>query len=124
MSGLAAVAKDGIEERDGIAVVHETRMQADAPKRGGADLIGGVVVFRDGEISPVDLVHVLAVVLQHGHDEAVAGADMVKEEISVGVKLLSRERRWDGEGAAVNFRAGGGGGKRLDVTNIAADFAE
>src|SRR6266481_3334714 len=108
MSGLAAVAKDGVEERYGIAVVHETRMQADAPKRGSADLVGGVVVFRDGEISPVDLVHVLAVVLQHGHDEAVAGADIVKEEVAVGMKLLFRERRWDGEGAAVDFRAGSG----------------
>src|SRR5713101_1568915 len=124
MSGLAAVAKDGVEERYGIAVVHETRMQADAPKRGGADLIGGVVVFGNGHISSVGLVHLLAVVLQHGRDEAVAGADIVKEEVAVGVKLLFRERRRDGEGTAVNFRAGGGGGERLDVTDVAAHFVE
>src|SRR5882724_944334 len=85
-------------------------MQADAPERGGADLIGGIVVFRDGEISPIDLVHVLTVVLQHGRDDAVACADIVKEEVAVRVKLLFRERGRDGEGAAVNFRAGGGGG--------------
>src|SRR5712692_2372926 len=102
MSGLAAVAKDGVEERYRIAVVHETRMQADAPKRGGADLIGGVVVFGNGEISPVGLVHLLAIVLQHGRDEAVAGADIVKEEVAVRVELLSRKRWRDREGAAVN----------------------
>src|SRR5712664_2219974 len=124
MSGLAAVAKDGVEERYGIAVVHETRMQADTPKRGSADLIGGVVVFGNGEISPVGLVHLLAVVLQHGRDEAVAGADIVKEEVPIGVELLSRERRRDGEGATVDFCAGGGGGERLDVAGIAAHFVE
>jgi hypothetical protein len=31
VSGLAAVAEDGVEKGDGSAVVHETRMQADAP---------------------------------------------------------------------------------------------
>src|SRR6266404_1095463 len=124
MSGLAAVAKHAVEERYGIAVVHETRMQADAQNRGGANLIVGVVVFGNGEISPVGLVHLLAVVLQHGRDEAVAGADIVKEEVPIGVELLSRKRRRDGEGAAVNFRAGRGGGERLDVTNIAADFVK
>src|SRR6266851_5037608 len=66
-----------VEKGDGSAVVHETRMQADAPKRGGADFVCGVVELGDGEIVPGGLVHVLAVVLQHGHDDAVAGADIV-----------------------------------------------
>src|SRR6267143_561161 len=123
-SGLAAVAQDGVEKRYRIAVVHETRVQADAPKRCGADFIGGVVVFGDGEISPGGLVHLLAVVLQHGRDDAVAGADIVEEEVAVGMKLLFRERGRDGEGAAVDFCAGRGGGEGLDVTNIAADLFE
>src|SRR5260370_24885700 len=37
VTGLAAVAEDGVEKGDGSAVVHETRMQADAPKRGSAN---------------------------------------------------------------------------------------
>src|SRR5216684_3984244 len=121
VSGLAAVAEDGVEKSDGSAVVHETRMQADAPKRGGADFVCGVVEFGDGEVSPGDLVHVLAIVLGHGHDDAVAGADIVEQEVAVGMKLLFPERRWDGESAAVDSCAGRSGGERLDVTNIAAD---
>jgi len=118
------MAQDGIEKRYGIAVVHETRVQADAPKRGGADFIGGVVVFGDGEASPGDRVHVLAVVLQHSSDDAVAGADIVEQKVAVGMKLLFPERRWDGEGAAVDLRAGRSSRERLDVTNIAADLFE
>src|SRR5216684_163145 len=120
VSGLAAMAQDGVEKRYGFAVVHETRVQADAPERGGADFIGGVVVFGGGEVSPGGLVHLLAVVFRHGRNDAVAGADIVEEEVTVGMKLLFRERGRDGEGAAVDFCAGRGGGEGLDVTNIAA----
>src|SRR5260370_15369983 len=59
-SGLAAVAEDGVEKGDGSAVVHETRMQAGAPKRGGANFICRVGGLGDGDGSPGDLVHVLA----------------------------------------------------------------
>jgi hypothetical protein len=122
LSGLAAMAQDGVEKGYGLAVVHGTRVQAGTPKRSGADFVCGLVVFGDGEVSPVGLVHFLAVVLEHGHDEAVAGADVVKQEVSIRMKLLIAERRWDGEGAAVDCRAGGSCGERLDVTNIAADL--
>jgi len=43
LSGLAAMAQDGIEKRYGIAVVHETRLQADAPKRAVRDFIGALL---------------------------------------------------------------------------------
>src|SRR3989442_7049980 len=97
-------------------------MQADTPKRSGADFVCSVVVIGDGEVSPVGLVHFLAVVLQHGHDEAVAGTDIVKEEVAIGMKLLIAERRWDGEGAAVDGGAGGGCCERPDGTNIPTDL--
>src|SRR6267143_640831 len=119
---LELKAQDGVEEGYGSAIVHETRMQADAPKRGGADLVGGVVVFGDGEVFPSDLVHLFAVVLEHGHDDAVAGANIMEQKVSVGMKLLITERRWDGESAAVDFCAGRSSRKCLDVANIAADF--
>src|SRR6267154_378719 len=61
--GFATMAKDGVEQGDGSAVVHETRMQANAPERGGANFVCGIAIFGDGEISPVGLVHLLAVVL-------------------------------------------------------------
>jgi len=44
-------------------------------------------------------------VLQHGTTKPSPVPDIVKEEVAVGVKLLFRERRRDGEGSAVNFRA-------------------
>src|SRR6267143_2545514 len=40
------------------------------------------------------------------------------------MKLFFAERRWDGEGAAVDPGTGRGGGERLHVTNIAADSIE
>ena len=122
--GFATVAEDGVEKGDGGAIVHETRVQADTPKRCGADFICGVVVFGDGEVSPSDLVHLLSVVLRHGYDEAVAGANIVEEEVAVGMKLLVPERRRDGKGAAIDSCADRGGGQRLDMTNIAADLIE
>src|SRR5256884_8073400 len=96
-------------------------MQADAPKRSGADFVWSVFVTGAGEASPVGLVHFLGVVLQHGHDEAVAGADIVKQEVSIRVKLLIPERRWDGEGAADDCCAGGRGGVRRGSGKIAAE---
>src|SRR5205823_2396696 len=75
VSGLAAMTQDGIKKGDGSAIVHEARVQADAPKRGGADFVCAVMEFGEREVSPADLVHVLAVMLGHGLDDAVAGAD-------------------------------------------------
>src|SRR5260370_2129066 len=116
VSGLAAVAHDGVEKSYGITIVHETRVQADTPKRRGADFVCGVVVIGDGEVSPVDLVHILAVVLEHGRDDAVAGADIVKEEVSIRMKLLVPKPRWACEGAPLDVCAGLHLGKHLDVT--------
>src|SRR6266478_2230560 len=76
VSGLAAVAHDGVEKSYGINIVHKKREQADTPKRRLADFVCGIVVILDGDVSIVDLVHILAVVLEHGRDDAVVGADI------------------------------------------------
>src|SRR6266852_3510194 len=122
--GFTAMAEDGVEERKRSAVVHETRVQTDTPERSGADFIGGIVVFGDGEIFPGDPVHVLAVMLGHGLDDAVAGADIVEEKVTVRMKLLFTERGGDGESATVDLGTGGSGHKCLDMANVAANFVE
>src|SRR6266478_6754542 len=89
--GFAAVTQDGVMERDGSAVVHETRMHAHTPERSGTDFVGRVVEFGNGEVFQRDLVHLFAVMLGHGLNDAVAGANIVKQEVAVGMKLLSTE---------------------------------
>src|SRR6266576_3440459 len=124
MPGLAAVAEDSVQKRYGSAIVHEARVQADTPERGRTDFIAGVVEFGDREVFPGGLVHPLAIVLQHGHHDAVAGADIVEKEVAVGMKLLFSKSGRDSESAAVDFCSGSRSRERLDVTNIAADFVE
>src|SRR5438876_699128 len=124
MLGFAVVAEDGVEKRDGSAIVHETRVHAHTPERGGTEFIAGVVEFGDGEVFPGGLVHPLAIVLQHGHDDAVAGADVVEEEVAIGMKLLSPQRRSEGVSAAVDSCSGRSSRERLDVTNIAANLVK
>src|SRR5467141_730445 len=120
VSGFAAMAEDGVKKRDGSAIVHQAGVQADTPERSGADFIGGVVEFGDGEIFPSGLVHPLAVMLQHGHDDTIAGANIVEEEVTVGMKLLLPERGRNGESATVDFCTLGSSRKCLHVANIAA----
>src|SRR5882762_996016 len=121
VSGFATMAENGVEKGDGSAIVHQARVQADTPKRSRADFIGGVVEFGDGKISPGGLVHPLAVVLQHSHDDAVASANIVEQEVTVGMKLFLAERGRDGESATVDFRSLGSSRKCLYVANITAN---
>src|SRR5260370_2184 len=74
MLRFAAMAENGVEERDGSAVMHETGVQANAPERGGADFAGGNCEFGGGEGFSGDAIHGLAVVLGHGLGDNVAGA--------------------------------------------------
>src|SRR6266571_3112457 len=84
----------------------------------------GAQEFEHGEVFPRDLVHLFAVMLGHGLNDAVAGANIVKQEVAVGMKLLSAEGGRNGERAAVEVCAGGSGRKRLNVAGIAAHFVE
>src|SRR5260370_31068767 len=122
MFRFAAVAQDGVEKRDGSAVMHEARVQADTPERSRADFVRRVVVFGDREVFPGDPVHVFAVMLGHGLDDAVAGAHIVEEEVAVGMKLLFTERRRDSESAAIDFCAGGGSPNGLPRAKIPTHF--
>src|SRR2546427_12831209 len=95
------MAEDGVEKSVGSAVVHKTRVQADSPERGGADFVGGIVVFGAGEIFPGDGVHVLGGILGHGLDGGGAGTDIGGGKIRVGGKLRITEGRGDSvKGAA------------------------
>src|SRR5438876_9428611 len=99
-------------------------MQTDTPERGRTDFIAGAVEFGDREVFPGGLVHPLAIVLQHGHDDAVARADVVEEEVAIGMKLLCPQRGSEGVSAAVDFCTGWGSRERLDMTNIASKLVK
>jgi len=45
--------------------------------------------------------------LQHGHDDTIAGANIVEEEVTVGMKLLLTERGRDGKSAPLIFLPSG-----------------
>src|SRR6266849_945725 len=79
LSGFAAVAQDGVGKGKRSAIVHQAGVEAEAPERGGAHFFCGLVEFVDREIFPSDRVHLFAVVLGHGLDDAVAAADVVEE---------------------------------------------
>lgn len=78
VGSFAAVAQDGIEKRDGGAVMHQAGVQTDTPERRGANLVGGVVEFGDGEILPGVLVHSFSIMLDHGLDDAVACTNVME----------------------------------------------
>src|SRR5438874_4385203 len=124
MFGFAVVAEDGVQKSDRSTIVHEARVQTDTPERGRTDFIAGAVEFGDREVFPGGLVHPLAIVLQHGHDDAVAGTDVVEEEVAIGMKLLSPQRGSEGVSAAVDSCSGRSSRERLDVTNIAANLVK
>src|SRR6266446_5725190 len=115
MLRFSTMAEDGVEERDGSAVMHETGVQANTPERGGADFVGGIVEFGDGEIFPGDAIHVLAVVLGHGLDDTVAGTDVVEEEVAIGMKLLSSEDGSNGQGPTIDLGSRRGRGQGLNM---------
>ena len=62
--------------------------------------------------------------LGHGLDNAVAGADVVKQEIAVGMKLLICHGSRNGECASVQLCACSRSGQGLNVALVAANFAE
>src|SRR5229473_3129343 len=124
MFRFAEVAENGVKQGDGSAVVHETRVQANTPERGSADFVGGIVEFGDGEVSPGDAIHVLAVMLGHRLDDTVARADIVEKEVAVRVKLLGSEGGINGQGPTIDLCSRLGGGQGLNVTGITANFVE
>jgi hypothetical protein len=102
VGGFATVAQDGVGNGERGAVVHQARVEAETPKRGGAHFVGRVVEFGDGEIFPSDRIHLLAVVLGHGLDDSVAAADVVEEKVALGMEGFIAEGGGNGESAAVD----------------------
>ena len=101
---LSFVAKDGLFARGGGAVVHQAVASPQAPERRGAHFVYGIgrAVLHD----------------------AVAGTDVMKQKIAVGVNDLASQGVWDGEGPAVDHRAGGRGSDGGDMTGGATDLGE
>src|SRR5438477_11638963 len=100
------------------------RSRTHTPEGGRAQAIGGGAMGLKRQILPLDLVHVLAVVLRHGDADAVTGADVVQQEIAVRMERLVSERLGNGEFPAVDDGARRCGGQRRDVADVAADPGE
>jgi hypothetical protein len=81
--------------------VHVARVRAEAPEGDGAQFVGGV--------------------LRGILDDAVAGADVVEEEVAVGMNDFGAEGVGNGEGSAVDDSAGGSGDDGADVAGGASD---
>ena len=99
--GFAVVAVDGAFEREGFEVVHVARMRAEAPERDGAQFVSGV--------------------LRGILDDAVAGADVVEEEVAVGMDDPVAERVRHGERSAIDDHAGASSDDGADMASGAAD---
>src|SRR5437762_13924588 len=107
MFGFAVVAEDGVQKSGGSAVMHEARVQADTPERRGADLVGSIVEFGDGEAFPGGLVHPFAIVLQHGHGESGGASRGVVDGVGVGARVLVSGGGWRGRGVGTHVWAVG-----------------
>src|SRR5271166_569921 len=104
--------------------MHQHRLHTHAPQWSGAHSVGGGLIGFDGKISPLSLVHALAVVLLHGHDDAVTDTDVVQQEVTVRMKGYAPERLGNREFPAIDHRARGCGGQRGDMADVAADLGE
>src|SRR6267154_683253 len=104
--------------------MHQHRLHTHAPQWSGAHSVSGSLIGFEGKVSPLDLVHTLAIVLLHGHDDAVAGADVVQEEVTVRMKGFAPERIGNREFPAIDYRARGRSGQRGDMADVAADLGE
>src|SRR5712664_998720 len=109
------MARDGFEESERGAVVHQAGAQADSPQRGGADFVAAALKILFREVRGHRLEDAMAVVLARGLQDAVAGADVVHQEISVRMQSNGSERGRNCVRAAIDFSSGGGGGERFDV---------
>ena len=68
--------------------------------------------------------HPRTVVFSPGHDDAIAGSDVVQEEIAERVKRFLAKAVWDRERAPIDLCARWRSGQGSDVTDRAADFVK
>jgi hypothetical protein len=104
--------------------MHQTGAQAKTLQRRSAHLVLGPQELEEGKTRKPLRSESAAVMLGGRHDDAVAGAHIVQQEITVGMNGLAAERSGNRQRAAVNRRAFGRGGERRDVTSGAADPVE
>ena len=104
MFGLASVTFDGVFQGQRLEVVHVARMHAESPQRHGAQFIGGI--------------------LRRILDDAVAGFDVMEQEVAVGVNDFIAQGFRHGECSAVDNRSCGRGDDGADVAGGAADLLE
>jgi hypothetical protein len=81
--GLATVTFDGVFQRQGLAIVHMPRVHAKSPQRHGTQFVGGV--------------------LRRILHDAIAGSDVVQQEVAVGMDALIPQSLWHGERSAVDY---------------------
>src|ERR1700747_2682234 len=84
--------------------MHVPRVHAESPQRHGTQFVGGI--------------------LRWILDDAVAGLDVVEQEVAVRMDDLISQGLWDSECSAVDDRSGRGGDDGADMAGGAADPPE
>src|SRR5438309_2316932 len=121
---FAAMAGDGVEERDRRAVVHQTRTQADSPQGSGANLVAAALKVLFGEVIRHLTEDLATVVFGHGLQDSVAGADVVHEEIAVGIRGDGAKSGGNRVSSTVDLCSGRSAGEGWDMTDGAPDLVD
>src|ERR1700683_3557160 len=104
---FACVAQNGIAKSHRSAVVHQSRTQAHAPQRRGADPIAAAfkVLFR--HIVRPQSKNSFSVLFRNRLQNSVASANIVHQKIPVRMECDGAERGRNRERSAINFCSGG-----------------
>src|ERR1700730_8037533 len=102
--GFAAVTFDGAFQRQGSEIMHVPGVHAESPQRHGAQLISRV--------------------LRRILDDAVAGFDVVQQEVAVGMNDLMPQSLRNSERSAVDDRPRWGRNNGADMASGAANPLE
>src|SRR5439155_21094346 len=94
VGGLAAVPRDGFEQRQGGPVMHQSRTQTNSPQRRGSYLVPAALKILFGEIAGQLLKDYLPVVPAGGEQDSVTGAQIVQYEIAIGMQRERSDRGW------------------------------
>src|SRR5262245_27344921 len=107
LRGLPGMTLDGLLFGHRQAIVHQAVARSERPQRSRSHLICCGRIFR-----------------QWQDRYAVAGSDIVQQEIAIRMNDLVTERLWNGELAAIDFRSCPRRGDRGRVADRAADFVK
>jgi len=104
--------------------MHEPGPQAHTPQRSRAHLVLGALLVLLREVARHLLREPASVVLRIRLHDSVPGADIVQEEIAVGMESDRAESRWDDERASIDPRPRGRSFQRSDMAGSTADLIE